>query len=56
VRKTRSSGHSVWRHSSSQASTAAAFPVVVVQTKRSSATRMTTPSSNTIPSARHMTA
>ena len=55
VSQTRRSGHSVCSHSSIHASTGAALPVVVVQTKRSSPTRMTTPSSSTIPSALHMT-
>jgi hypothetical protein len=51
---TRSSGHSVWSHSSSQSRTAAALPVVVVMRYRSSASRLVTPSSKTMPSARHM--
>ncbi len=54
VARTRSSGHSVWSHSSSQSRTAAALPVVVVMWNRSSARRDVTPSSNTIPSARHI--
>ncbi len=54
VQCTRRSGHSVWSHSSSHSSTAAALPVVVVMTNRSSAIRMATPSSNTIPSTRHI--
>ena len=53
VSRTRSSGHSVCSHSSSQSSTAAALPVVVVARKRSSASRIDTPSSSTIPSAPH---
>ena len=52
VQRTRSSGHSVWSHSSNQSSTFAALPVVVVTRKRSSESRIVTPSSNTIPSAR----
>ena len=55
VSQTRSSGHSVWSHSSIHASTGAALPVVVVQTNRSSPTRITTPSSKTIPSGLHIT-
>ena len=51
---TRSSGHSVWSHSSSHSSTGAAFPVVVVMCQRSSLRRLVTPSSKTIPSARHI--
>jgi hypothetical protein len=50
VQCTRSSGHSVCSHSSNHSITAAALPVVVVTRKRSSASRMWTPSSNTIPS------
>ena len=56
VSHTRSSGHSVWSHSSMWSSTPAALPVVVVQRKRCSPTRITTPSSNTIPSGLHMSA
>ena len=52
---TRSSGHSVWSHSSRWSRTAAALPVVVVMWNRSSPIRVVTPSSKTIPSARHMT-
>ena len=55
VQCTRSSGHSVCSHSSIQSSTAAALPVVVVTRKRSSARRMTVPSSKTMPSGRHIT-
>lgn len=50
VQWTRSSGHSVCSHSSIQSRTAAALPVVVVARKRSSARRITVPSSKTIPS------
>ena len=53
VRCTRRSGHSVCSHSSIQSGTVAAPPVVVETRKRSSASRITVPSSSTIPSARH---
>ncbi len=56
VSQTRRSGHSVWSHSSMWSSTPAALPVVVVQRYRSSPTRITTPSSKTMPSALHITA
>ncbi len=55
VQRTRSSGHSVWSHSSIQSSTFAAPPVVVMTRKRSSARRSTVPSSMTMPSMPHMT-
>ena len=55
VHQTRSSGHSVCSHSSIQSSTAAALPVVVVTRNRSAASRATVPSSNTMPSRRHIT-
>ena len=51
---TRSSGHSVCSHSSRWSRTGAALPVVVVMWNRSSDSRDVTPSSKTIPSARHM--
>src|SRR5439155_503087 len=54
VRWTRSSGHSVCSHSSIQSRTAAAPPVVVVASQRSSPRCMTTPSSKTMPSALHI--
>ena len=54
VQNTSRSGHSVCSHSSSQSSTAAALPVVVVIRKRSAARRAPTPSSNTMPSSRHI--
>ena len=54
VQRTRSSGHSVWSHSSRWSRTAAALPVVVVMWNRSSASREVTPSSKTIPSGRHI--
>ena len=54
VQYTRSSGHSVWSHSSKRSRTIAAFPVVVVTKKRSSARRIATPSSATIPSSPSM--
>jgi hypothetical protein len=50
VQYTRSSGHSVWSHSSNRSRTIAALPVVVVTRKRFSASRIETPSSTTIPS------
>ncbi len=55
VARTRSSGHSVWSHSSRWSRTGAALPVVVVMWNRSSASRDVTPSSKTIPSSRHIT-
>ena len=55
VRWTRSSGHSVWTHSSIQSRILAAFPVVVVSRKCSSAMRITVPSSITMPSTPHIT-
>ena len=56
VSQTRRSGHSVCRYSSMWSSTRAALPVVVVVRKRCSPTRMTTPSSKTIPSGLHISA
>jgi hypothetical protein len=55
VQYTLRDGHSVCSHSSIQSRTAAALPVVVVSRNRSSARRITVPSSKTIPSGRHIT-
>ncbi len=54
VQYTRRSGHSVCSHSSKCSSTFAAPPVVVVTKNRSSSRRITTPSSNAMPSTPHI--
>ena len=55
VNRTRRCGHSVCSHSSIQSRILAAPPVVVNAMNRSSANRMTVPSSMTMPSTPHIT-
>lgn len=55
VQCTSRCGHSVCSHSSIQSRIFAALPVVVVMRYRSSPTRITVPSSITMPSTPHIT-